>query len=326
MQLVLDTPRIVLSKKGQLFHIKSEKGHRTISPGKLTSIAITADVILHATAVVLSIKHQIPILFFNRIGKIQARLWSPYFQSIATLRRMQLRFTESTEASSWIVDLMLLKTDGQVDNLDYLAKRKYGIFSLLSQTSKQLKQQKRLFEQYRNQLPEVCRRSIMGTEGTIARIYWQTIGGALPRAYTFHKRSRRPAEDHFNAAINYAYGMLYGIVETGLFAAGLDPHLGILHADAYKKPTLAFDVIEPFRPWIDRLIIEACVDNELKHSFFTKNQHGLFLNKAGKAFLIPLFNNYLRSERKWLGRESSVKNHIFFLAGRLAQRIRAVEG
>lgn len=42
--------------------------------------------------------------------------------------------------------------------------------------------------------------------------------------------------------------MLYSVVEAGLFTAGLDPYLGILHADAHKKPTLSFDLIEPFRP------------------------------------------------------------------------------
>jgi len=115
------------------------------------------------------------------------------------------------------------------------------------------------------------------------------------------------------------------VVETGLFAAGLDPHLGILHVDAYRKPTLAFDMIEPFRPWCDRLLIEECVAGIPEKGFFTSNQHGLFLNKHGKAYLIPLVNKFLRSERKWLGRTSTVRNHIYFLAGRLAQRIRSAQ-
>ena len=55
--------------------------------------------------------------------------------------------------------------------------------------------------------------------------------------------------------------MLYAVVEGGLFASGLDPHLGILHADEYNKPTLAFDMIEPFRP-MDRSIAHPAMPGE----------------------------------------------------------------
>ena len=60
----------------------------------------------------------------------------------------------------------------------------------------------------------------------------------------FEKRSRRPALDHFNSALNYLYGMTYGVVEGGIFAKGLDPFIGLLHTDQYNEPTLAFDLIE----------------------------------------------------------------------------------
>jgi CRISPR-associated protein Cas1 len=145
----------------------------------------------------------------------------------------------------------------------------------------------------------------------------------LPREYGFTKRSRRPAEDIFNASINYFYGMMYGKVEQAILAAGLDPQMGILHVDAYKKPTLAFDLIEAFRPWCDRLLMEQCISRQLLPAFFTKNQHGIFLNKKGKAHLIPLFNDYLREEVTFFGRSATRNNHIFYLAGQLAQRIKS---
>ncbi|MEZ5038515.1 MAG: CRISPR-associated endonuclease Cas1 [Saprospiraceae bacterium] len=325
MQLVLDSKGLKLSKQEAVFLLESENGKRLISPAKLTSIAITANVWLSAAAVMLAINHDIPILFFNRIGKAQARLWSPYFASIATLRRQQIHFCDSTAATTWMIDLFGLKTNGQVSNLQYLKNHTTRLSTGLDTSIKQIRQQSRKFEDHREQLPEECRQNLMGIEGNLARLYWQSLGNALPRKYAFQKRTRRPAEDWFNATLNYLYGMLYSIIEGGLFAAGLDPHLGILHADEYKKPTLAFDLIEPFRPWIDRLLIEACWKDELKGTFFTKNQHGLFLNKEGKAFLIPLFNDYMRQTITYLDREATVKNHIYHMAGRLAHRIRTHE-
>lgn len=322
MQLVLDTKGIQIRKDGATFLIVSEKGKRKIAPAKLTSIAITANVLLEASAVRLAIKHQIPILFFNYIGKAQARLWSPYFESIATLRRQQLRFTESPDATAWMIDVFLLKTEGQVSNLKYLKGRTTRLSSSIESVIRNMNKQSRNFERHREQLPDEARSTLMGIEGAIARQYWQGIGNALPRKYAFQKRSRRPAEDPFNALLNYLYGMLYTVVEGGIFAAGLDPYLGILHTDEYRKPTLAFDLIEVFRPWADRLLIEQCMHLKIDKAFFTKNQHGLFLNKTGKAYIIPLFNDFLRADRKFQQRESTVKNHIYFLAGQLAQRIR----
>lgn len=323
MQLVLDSKGLKLIKKENTFLVESEKSSRVISPAKINSIAITTNVLIDSSAIKLAIEHQIPILFFDRIGRAKARLWSPYFTGIATLRRGQIQFAEQEEAASWIVDLFLLKTEQQLAALQYLKEKSSRLGAGLGAAVKQIKRHSRGFEAFRNQLLEECRGQIMGVEGNIARVYWMAVGAALPRAYAFQKRSRRPAEDIFNAALNYLYGMLYTVVEAGIFAAGLDPYLGFLHADEYRKPTLAFDLIEPFRPWIDRLLVQSCLRGEVKKEFFTKNQFGLFLNKAGKAYFIPLFNDFLRSERTYFNQESNVRNHIYFLAAKLAQRIRS---
>ena len=134
--------------------------------------------------------------------------------------------------------------------------------------------------------------------------------------------AKQSAWDRFNALLNYLYGMLYTVVETGIFAAGLDPQLGLLHADEYNKPVLAFDFIEPFRPWADRLLIEQYQQGAVSRQFFTKIPDGIILNKEGKAFIIPLFNGWLRTERTWGGRKTNVRNHIYQLAGRFAQKLR----
>lgn len=323
MQLVLDTPGLHLSRKEKVFHLKIGDKSKTISPAKLSSIAITANITITSGAISLSLKHQIPILIFDRIGKAQARLWSPYFESIATLRRMQARFTEHPESTAWMIALFELKAQGQIDNLKTLNQRKLFFKSELEAAIDAIQRHQREFESFSEQIPDECRQQMMGVEGNIARIYWQALGSALPAAYRFQNRSKRPAKDHYNAAINYLYGMLYTVVEGALFAAGLDPHLGIFHADEYNKPTLVFDLIEPFRPWMDRLLINQCLQEKLSETFFTKNQYGLFLNREGKAFIIPLFNDFLRSNRKFANQETSVKNQIYAMASRLSQRIRS---
>ena len=326
MQLILDTKGLELRKQGSAFKVifgeKEKRKSRTISPAKLTSIAITANVLLESSAITLAIQQKIPILFFNNIGKAKARLWSPYFESIATLRRKQVKFTESVEGTDWMINLFWLKTQGQLHNLNLLKTQRLLKVQLVKRSIDSIKTNAKALDNFREQLPDMCRNQVMGVEGNIARLYWQAVGNALPRAYRFDKRSRRPAVDIFNAAINYGYGMLYSVVEGGIFAVGMDPYLGIFHVDDYAKPTLAFDLIEAFRPWVDELIIQACLKGELKKEFFTSNQFGIFFNKKGKAWLIPAFNEMLRSQRKFLDRENTVKNHIYQLCASLARRMR----
>lgn len=317
MQLVFDTKGLVVTRLRGLFCVQAPDGtQRTISPSKVSSIAVTQSCTLHSGVFELAAAHEIPIYFLNAIGKVTARMGAPNFQSISTLRRQQVRFVEGPEASGWVTGLYLLKSEGQIRNVERLQKDHPAAVRMKSLVKKA------------DQFPPLplaeAGPRIMAMEAAVARQYWQALAQHLPAEYDFEKRNRRPAQDPFNASLNYYYGMLYTIVETALFAAGLDPHLGLLHADEYNKPVLAFDFIEPFRPWADWLLMQQFLGGHIKTAYFSGIPGGLALNKAGKAFLIPVFNAWLRSEHQWGGKKTSVKNHIYQLAGRFAQKLRQV--
>ena len=89
----------------------------------------------------------------------------------------------------------------------------------------------------------------------------------MPSVYQFAKRSR-PAEDIFNAALNYLYGMLYHLVQHAILQKGLDPFLPIFHRDEYAARGFVFDYIEGFRPWADRVLIELGLKEKLLSSHF----------------------------------------------------------
>ncbi len=318
MQLVLDTKGLSLSRQRGLFLIEAPDGvRRTVSPNKVSSIAVTQSCSINSSAIELAAASEVPIYFLNAIGKVTARLSSPNFQSIATLRRQQVLFTLGPDASRWVTGLYVLKTEGHLDNLSGLKKAHPMAGPIRRILAKA--------DDLATMPLEAVRPQIMAMEAGIARQYWQGLAQWLPPECDFEKRTRRPAQDNFNAALNYLYGMLYTVVESGIFAAGLDPHLGLLHADEYNKPVLAFDFIEPFRPWIDWLLIEQYQHKRIDDRFFGRIPGGIALNKEGKAFFIPLFNAWLRSERTWGGRKTSVRNHIYQLAGRFAKKIRESE-
>ncbi len=84
-------------------------------------------------------------------------------------------------------------------------------------------------------------------EAQAARIYWKQLFGEFD--------FRRHAEDDgLNACLDYGYAVLRGIVARALCGAGLNPTLGIHHHNRYNPFCLADDVMEPFRPVVDRSV------------------------------------------------------------------------
>ena len=312
MQLVLDTKGLTLKVRNKSFHVQKDDRERTISPKKLTSIAVTAGCMLSSQAIRLAAEHGVPIIFYNRMGRPTARLWSPYFGSLAELRRQQAFFDRSKAATDWVISLFEQKLEGQLKNLKWLENRRPSRQAALSISAEAMRQYAKSFANYQDNYLADVEDSLLGTEGNIARTYWQAIAACMPETMMAGGRSRRPARDYFNACLNYLYGMLYPVVESGIFAAGLDPYLGIFHADQYDRPTLAFDLIEPFRPQVDRMLLEICLKDGLEDpNLYRAKGKGIWLSKAGKRILIPLFNDFMEKTSLRNKKRLSNKNHIF---------------
>lgn len=98
-------------------------------------------------------------------------------------------------------------------------------------------------------------------EGRAAAYYWKNAFPALPD-FTREREGVLP-----NAALNYGYALLRGIAARALVGSGLLPTLGIFHRNKYNAYCLADDIMEPYRPYIDRLVIqlyeEGFCDEEL---------------------------------------------------------------
>jgi CRISPR-associated protein Cas1 len=59
-----------------------------------------------------------------------------------------------------------------------------------------------------------------------------------------------------NNLLNYGYAILRAIVARSLVSSGLLPTLGIHHHNRYNAYCLADDVMEPYRPYVDKLVVE----------------------------------------------------------------------
>ncbi len=86
-------------------------------------------------------------------------------------------------------------------------------------------------------------------EARAARRYWPRLFADL------NFRRHRENEDQ-NILLNYGYAVLRAIVARAICAAGLHPSLGIHHHNRYNAFCLADDLMEPYRPTVDRSVAE----------------------------------------------------------------------
>ena len=84
-------------------------------------------------------------------------------------------------------------------------------------------------------------------EARAAAYYWKNL---FPiKDFTRDREGIPP-----NNLLNYGYAVLRAIVARGLVVSGLLPTLGIHHHNRYKAYCLADDIMEPYRPYVDRLV------------------------------------------------------------------------
>ena len=85
-------------------------------------------------------------------------------------------------------------------------------------------------------------------EARAAVYYWKNLFGDIP-GFIRNREGRSP-----NHLLNYDDAILRAVVARSLVASGLLPTLGIHHHNRYNAYCLADDIMEPYRPYIDRLV------------------------------------------------------------------------
>lgn len=94
-------------------------------------------------------------------------------------------------------------------------------------------------------------------EGRAAAFYWKNLFKELP----FFVRGQNEAPP--NNLLNYGYAILRGIIARALVSSGLLPVMGIHHHNRYNAFCLADDIMEPYRPYVDRIVFDYCSVNEV---------------------------------------------------------------
>ena len=98
-------------------------------------------------------------------------------------------------------------------------------------------------------------------EGHAARIYFNTL---------FGNDFSREQDSDVNAALDYGYTLILSMFAREIVLSGCITQFGLKHANQFNQFNLATDIMEPFRPIIDRIVYEN------RNSSFVKIKRELF--------------------------------------------------
>jgi len=137
-----------------------------------------------------------------------------------------------------------------------------------------------------------CVSTIRLIESQAARVYW-SAWSTLP--INFPKRDQSRVPEHWcsfgtrvsplthsprlainppNAMLNYLYSLLESEARLAAVAMGLDPGLGVLHADTTARDSLANDLMEPIRPQVDAYLLDWITREFLNRKWFFERSDG----------------------------------------------------
>ncbi|MBO3724934.1 CRISPR-associated endonuclease Cas1 [Actinomyces bowdenii] len=173
---------------------------------------------------------------------------------------------------------------------------------------------------------------LMGLEGAASAAYFAALGGLVPQEVSFPGRSRRPPRDVANAALSYGYALLLGECTAALYAAGLEPSLGILHASTDRRPSLALDLMEEFRPLlVDRAVLGLLRTKRLRaehggpapDTVAQEHPDGVWLTSEGRKVLVDGYEAALQRTTGGAlpGFSGTWRRHIHHQAQRLASAL-----
>jgi CRISPR-associated protein Cas1 len=248
-----------VGKSGEVLQVKDkEQLKQEVRLGEICQVNLMGNVQVSTQAVQTLCEAAIPICYFSQGG---------WFYGITTglnsknifLRRTQFRLADQ----EWFARSLARRlVAGKIRNQRTMLQRNH-----VEPQGESLLGMRQMAEQAeRAQSLE----ELLGIEGNAARIYF---GG----------RNRRPPRDAVNALLSLAYSLLGKDLTIACYAVGFDPYLGFYHQPRFGRPSLALDLMEPFRPLIaDSAVLSAINTRMVTPRDFVQAGPGVALTANGR--------------------------------------------
>lgn len=300
--LYINTPGLFVGKKAEQIVIKENK--KVIQEVRLVDlhhVAVFGPVQLSSAVIQILCERDIPIAHFTLGGWFYGLTRGHNLTNVFT--RIE-QFAHAADPEQALVHARLF-VHGKIRNQRTLLMR-----NALEAPKRALRELK---SAQSAALAATSAASLLGVEGTAARIYFQHFASMLKasdesptaadeattqRTYPFHfdQRNRRPPRDPVNAMLSLGYALLARECTVAAWAVGFDPYVGLLHQPRYGRPSLALDVMEEFRPLVVDSTVLTLVNNQMLDSNdFVRAGNTVTLTQRARKIFINTYEKRLHS-------------------------------
>lgn len=287
--LYLTTPGARLTKRGGrviLLYDDEEVASRRLID--ISHVAVFGNVTIGSAAVRAFAEAGVPVLWLSSGG------WLSGFATGMPVKNIELRVRQHRASAVGAPEVAAAMVAGKIRNCRTLVRRHGGPSAATAVD--QLASLAAAAEAERSV------ESLLGIEGTAARIYFAQFGELLAGKgelgeFDFAGRNRRPPRDAVNALLSFAYAMLTKDATTACIAVGFEPYLGIYHRPQFGRPALALDLMEEFRPLVaDSTVLTAVNNGEIGPRDFISRAGAVALTKGGRRKVISAYERRMTTE------------------------------
>jgi CRISPR-associated protein Cas1 len=284
--LYLNSQGMRVGKSGEVIQVRDgDELKQEVRLGEVSQINLLGNVQLSTQAVQAFCSAEVPVCYFSQGG---------WFYGITTglnSRNVFLRHRQfmSAEHDGTALRLSRKLVAGKIRNQRTLLQRNH-----IEAPEQALRMLKALADKA-EAATEL--ESLLGIEGSAARIYFSEFAGMLKSAedddahrsertefrFDFTERNRRPPRDPVNALLSLAYSILVKDLTITCYALGFDPYWGFYHQPRFGRPALALDLMEPFRALIaDSAVLTAINTRMITLADFVQSGPAVSLKPSGR--------------------------------------------
>ena len=302
LPLIIQSQRARVTKKGETLKITDEeKGDTTARLAEISDVALFGNVSITSPALITLMRCEIPVTFHSHNGWFIGATHGLGHRNV-DVRTAQYRYSfDEGFCLRFARDLVAAK----ILNTRTILRRNW----------RQDKEERKVILDQLDAARRMasmasCLDTLLGYEGDAAETYFRAFAKLLVppvnndekssaelMPFHFKTRNRRPPKDPVNALLSLAYAMLTRQFTVALATVGLDPYRGLYHQPRYGRPSLALDIMEPFRPIIaDSVVLTAINTGEISSKDFICTGIGTTLTDSARRCFIGIFERRLSQE------------------------------
>lgn len=275
-----------MKREGNTLCLFSEDDKRYIPVKNVSNIYVFSEVEFNKRLLEFLTKNKIVLHLFNYygyyIGTYYPRIH--YSSGYMTVKQVE-HYLDKSKRSEIAKAIVMGAISNMLSILKYYRRKGRRVDNSIEE-----------LKSYRNKVKNADSVDVlMGIEGNARKSYFNAWNEIIRNNdFYFDIRSRRPPKNRLNALISFGNSLLYTFILGEIYRTHLDPRIGFLHENNFRRFTLNLDMAEIFKPILtDRIILHLINKKIITKDDFSRQMKGIYLKERGRRKFVEEFEKIL---------------------------------